>query len=44
MKRLGIVASRVSDNASANSQTASSRYNAGGDISSSYFSRYNFLG
>lgn len=44
MKRLGIVASRVSDSASANSQTASSRYNAGGDISSSYFSRYNFLG
>ncbi|MDE5590526.1 MAG: hypothetical protein K2J60_15545 [Acetatifactor sp.] len=44
MKRLGIVASRVSDSASANSQTSSSRYNAGGDISSSYFSRYNFLG
>lgn len=44
VKRLGIVASRVSDSASANVQTASSRYNAGGDIGSSYFSRYNFLG
>lgn len=44
VKRLGIVASRVSDSASANFQTASSRYNAGGDISSSYFSKYNFLG
>lgn len=44
MKRLGIVASRVSDSASANAKTASSRYNAGGDISSSYFSKYNFLG
>lgn len=44
MKRLGIVADRVSDSASANARTASSRYNAGGDISSSYFSRYNFFG
>lgn len=44
MKRLGIVASRVSDGAAANARTASNRYNAGGDISSSYFSRYNFLG
>lgn len=44
MKRLGIVASRVSDSASANARTASSRYNAGGDISSSYFSKYNFRG
>lgn len=44
IKRLGIVASRVSDSAAANSRTASSRYNAGGDISSSYFSKYNFLG
>lgn len=44
IKRLGTVASRVSDNASANMRTASSRYNAGGDLGSSYFSRYNFLG
>lgn len=44
IKRLGAVASRVSDNASANMRTASSRYNAGGDLGSSYFSRYNFLG
>lgn len=44
MRRLGIVASRVSDSAAANARTASSRYNAGGDISSSYFSKYNFLG
>ncbi|MCM1057556.1 MAG: hypothetical protein NC517_08115 [Firmicutes bacterium] len=43
-KRLGIVAARVSDSAAANSRSASSRYNAGGDVSSSYFSRYNFLG
>lgn len=44
MKRLGIVAGRVSDSAAANARTASSRYNAGGDISNSYFSKYNFLG
>lgn len=44
MKRLGIVAGRVSDSAAANARTASSRYNSGGDISSSYFSKYNFLG
>lgn len=44
MKRLDIVASRVSDSASANARTASSRYNAGGGLSSSYFSKYNFLG
>lgn len=44
IKRLGAVASRVSDNASANMRIASSRYNAGGDLGSSYFSRYNFLG
>lgn len=44
MKRLDIVAARVSDSASANARTASSRYNAGGDLNSSYFSRYNFLG
>lgn len=44
MKRLGAVASRVSDSASANMRTASSRYNAGGNLGSSYFSRYNFLG
>ncbi len=43
-RRLGTVASRVADNAAANVQTASSRYNAGGNSSSSYFSRYNFLG
>lgn len=44
MKRLDIVASRVSDSASANARTASSRYNAGGGLYSSDFSRYNFLG
>lgn len=44
IKRLGIVASRVSDSASANAQTSSSRYNASGDMGSSYFSRYNFRG
>ncbi|MCM1193070.1 MAG: hypothetical protein NC123_01905 [Butyrivibrio sp.] len=43
-KRLGIVSERVSDSAAANTRSASGRYNAGGDISSSYFSRYNFLG
>lgn len=42
-KRLGAVASRVSDNAAANTRTASDRYNARGDMSSSYFSRYNFF-
>ncbi len=44
VKRLGIVASRVSDNATANMQTASNRYGAGGNNISSYFSKYNFLG
>lgn len=43
-KRLGVVASRVSDGAAANVRTASSRYDSGGDTISSYFSRYNFLG
>ncbi len=44
MKRLGIVASRVSDSASANVRTASLQYNAGGNLGNSYSSRYNFLG
>lgn len=44
IKRLGFVASRVADSASANMRTASSSYNAGGNLGSSYFSRYNFLG
>lgn len=43
-KRLSAVASRISDNAAANTRTASSQYNVRGDISSSYFSRYNYLG
>lgn len=44
IKRLDVVGSRVSDNAAANAQTSSSRYNAVGNDVSSYFSRYNFLG
>lgn len=44
MRRLGVVASRVSDSAAANARTASSRYNANGDIGNSYFSKYNFFG
>lgn len=44
MRRLGVVSSRVSDSAAANARTASSRYNANGDIGNSYFSKYNFFG
>lgn len=44
IKRLDVVASRVSDNAAANVQTSSSRYDAVGNDVNSYFSRYNFLG
>lgn len=44
MRRLGVVAPRVSDSAAANARTASSRYNASGDIGNSYFSKYNFFG
>ena len=44
IRRLSAVASRVSDNAAANAQTSSNRYNAIGNDVSSYFSRYNFLG
>lgn len=43
-KRLSAVASRISDNAAANTRAASSQYNVRGDIGSSYFSRYNYLG
>lgn len=44
VKRINAVASRVSDNAKANMESASSRYNASGGLSNSYFSRYNFRG
>ena len=44
VKRINAVASRVSDNAKANMERASSRYNASGGLSNSYFSRYNFRG
>ncbi|MCI8798322.1 hypothetical protein NSB25_24455 [Acetatifactor muris] len=44
VKRISAVASRVSDNAKANMESASSRYNASGGLSNSYFSRYNFRG
>lgn len=44
IRRLGTVGGRVSDNASANAQTSSNRYDAIGNDVSSYFSRYNFLG
>ena len=44
VKRISAVASRVSDNAKANMESASSRYNASGGLSNSYFSRYTFRG
>lgn len=44
VKRISAVASRVSDNANVNMASASSRYNASGGLSNSYFSRYNFRG
>ena len=44
VKRINAVTSRVSDNAKANMESASSRYNASGGLSNSYFSRYNFRG
>lgn len=44
MKRLGFVASRVYDNAEANSESTSSRYNSKGDVTSSYLSKYNRRG
>ncbi len=44
IRRLETVGNRVSDNASANVQTSSNRYDAIGNDVSSYFSRYNFWG
>lgn len=44
VKRVGIVASRVADNAMANMESTSSRYNARGNLSNSYLSRYNYRG
>lgn len=41
-KRVGIVASRVYDNAQSSVESASSRYTSRGDITSSYLSRINY--
>lgn len=43
-RRINAIASRVSDNAKVNMESASSQYNASGGLSNSYFSRYNFRG
>jgi len=44
MKRLNFVASRVYDNAEASSESTSSRYNASGNVTNSYLSKYNMRG
>ena len=44
VKRVGIVASRVADNATASVESASSRYNSSGNLSNSYLSKYNYRG
>ena len=44
VKRIGIVASRVVDNAMASVESASSRYNSSGNLMNSYLSKYNFRG
>ncbi len=44
VKRVGIVASRVADNAAASMESASSRYNASGNLTNSYLSKYNYRG
>lgn len=44
VKRIDAIASRAADNAKVNAENASSRYNASGGLSGSYFSRYNFRG
>ena len=44
VKRVGIVASRVTDNATASMESASSRYNSSGNLTNSYLSKYNYRG
>ena len=44
LKRVSLVASRVSDNAAANRQSLSNSYNARGNIMNSYLSKYNKKG
>ena len=44
VKRVGIVASRVVDNAMASVESSSSRYNASGYLTNSYLSKYNYRG
>ena len=44
VKRVGIVASRVADNAKASMESASSRYNSSGNLTNSYLSKYNYRG
>ena len=44
VKRIGIVTSRVVDNAMASVESASSRYNSSGNLMNSYLSKYNFRG
>lgn len=41
-KRMEAVASRVADNAAAGATSAASQYNASGNLTNSYLSRYNF--
>lgn len=44
VKRVSLLASRVADNAEANAQSVSSRYNESGSLVNSYLSRYNLRG
>lgn len=44
VKRVGIVASRVVDNAMASVESSSSRYNSSGNLTNSHLSKYNYRG
>lgn len=44
VKRLGMVASRVSDNATASVESTSSSYNSSGNLMNSYLSKHNYRG
>jgi len=44
VKRISFVASRISDNASANVESTSNRYNSSGNLTNSYLSKYNYRG
>ncbi len=44
VKRVGVVASRITDNAAASVESASSRYNSRGNITNSYLSKFNYRG